>query len=249
MPARCSALALVLVLAAGCTIFGAPQEQLPVITVAGADPSHRALVVVLPGFAYDADDLRDKGVAAAIQRGWPAADVALTGATFPYYRTGVLVQRLHDQVIAPARAQGYREIWLTGGSMGGMGALLYERTHPGELTGVVLMSPFLGRGGLLDEIRKAGLDAWDPGPLPPEMNRDNYQRQVWAMIHGWRDHPELARRAWLACGTDDHLYGDVQVLRPRILPAHYLERPGGHDWKFWLPAVEEVMRRIAAEPR
>src|SRR5207249_3519902 len=127
----------------------------------------------------------------------PAPDVVLVGATFNYYRTGLLVPRLHEQVIQPARAQGYKEIWLIGGSMGGMGVLLYEYQHPGELTGLILMSPYLGSDSLLDEIRKTGLAAWDPGPLPPEMNQDAYQRQVWKMIKSWRGHPEVARRVWL----------------------------------------------------
>jgi pimeloyl-ACP methyl ester carboxylesterase len=230
---------------AGCSVIGPPADVLPTVKVAGNEPGG-ALVVVLPGFIYDADDLRDEGVAEAIHRGWPGADVLLVGATYPYYRTGVLVPRLHQQVIAPARAQGYREIWLAGGSMGGLGVLLYEWAHPGELDGLVLMSPFLGDDDLVDEIRTAGLAAWQPGALAPQMDGDNFDRHVWTMIKGWRDRPELARRAWLACGTEDPLFADVQVLAPVIPPDQYLARPGGHNWKFWLPAAEDTFRSIGA---
>jgi pimeloyl-ACP methyl ester carboxylesterase len=235
-----------LIAAAGCSVIGTPKDPIPTVRVDGNDPSARVLVVVLPGFIYDADDLRDKGVADVIHRGWPAADIALVGATFNYYRSGLLVPRLHEQVIKPAREQGYRQIWLIGGSMGGMGVLLYEWHHPGELTGIIMLSPFLGSGSVLDEIRAAGLARWDPGLLSSDMTEDNYQRQVWKMIKGWRDHPELARRVWLACGTGDHLYPDVQLLAPQIRPDQYIARPGGHNWDFWLPVAEEIFRKIAA---
>jgi len=240
-------LALTLCGMGACSFIGSPKDPVPTVKVAGTEPG-RALVVVLPGFIYDADDLRDEGVADAVHRGWPGADVMLVGATFPYYRTGQLVPQLEKNVIGPARAQGYREIWLAGGSMGGMGVLLYEWAHPGELTGIVLMSPFLG-DDVLDEIREAGLANWQPGELAPQMDGDNYERHVWNMIKGWRTHPELARRAWLVCGTEDRLFEDVQLLAPEIPPGQYLASPGGHNWAFWLPAAEDTFRRIASRPR
>ena len=242
------ALALALCGTSACSVIGPPRDPVPTVMVPGSEPG-RALVVVLPGFIYDADDLRDEGVADAIHRGWPGADVMLVGATFPYYRTGKLVEQLEKNVIGPARAQGYREIWLAGGSMGGMGVLLYEWTHPGELTGIVLMSPFLGDGDLLDDIREAGLANWQPGELAPRMDGDNYQRHVWNMIKGWRARPELAQRAWLVCGTDDPLFEDVQLLAPEIPPAQYIPGPGRHNWKYWLPAAEDTFRKIAGRPR
>lgn len=229
----------------GCAIFGSPANPIPTVIVRGTQSAPHALVVVLPGFIYDADDLYDKGVADSIHRGWPAADVLLVGATYPYYRDGLLVPRLHDRVLY-ARQQGYREIWLAGGSMGGMGVLLYEWAHAGELTGIVLMSPFLGSDALFKEIRVAGgLANWNPGPLAPEMDGDNYQRHVWNMIKGWKQRPALAKRAWLVCGTEDPLFPDVQVLAPEVPPEQYLARLGGHNWDFWLPVLEETFRKIA----
>jgi hypothetical protein len=119
-------LALLATLAlAGCTIFGSPKDPIHTLSVPGSEPG-RALVVVLTGFADDAHDLLERGVADAIHRGWPEVDVLLVSATFPYYRTGKLVPQIEKDVMAPARAKGYREIWLAGGSMGGMGTLLYE---------------------------------------------------------------------------------------------------------------------------
>lgn len=229
-----------------CTILGPARDVVPTIKVPGSDPG-QALVVVLPGIATDEEDLRDEGVAAAIQRGWPEADVLLVGATFQYYRTGVMVPRLRDAIVK-ARAEGYREIWLAGGSMGGLGVLLYEWHYPGELTGLVLMSPFLG-DDVPEQVREVGLERWQPGPLAPKMDGDNFEQHVWSMIKGWRQRPELGRRAWLVCGTEDRLFEDVQLLAPEIAQGQYLPGPGGHDWAYWIPAAESTFRRIAEQRR
>lgn len=236
------------VLLSGCAFFGSPPKPMPQIAVPGKAPG-KLLVVVLPGFAIDQDGMRDEGVAAAIQRGWPEADVILTGGTFPYYRTGTLVQRLHEDVIVPARKRGYQEIWLAGGSMGGMGALLYEQNFPGAMTGILLMSPFLGGNDLFEEFRDAGgLHKWPPGDLGV-IDGENYQRHVWKMIQGWKQKPHLARRVWLVCGTEDSLFSDAKVLANEIPQSQAIFGPGKHDWEFWIPAAEDVMRKIAARRR
>lgn len=240
VPALCCVLFL-----AGCSVIGPPRDTLSTITVAGTAPG-RALVVVLPGFAFTDEDMREEGVAEAIHRGWPEPDVVLVGATWPYYRTGTMVPRLHEQVVAPARAAGYREIWLAGGSMGGLGVLLYEWAHPGALDGLLLLSPYLGQDAVLDEIREAGLDRWDPGDVSAPIDGDNFSRYVWTMIKGWRRHPERARRVWLVCGTEDRLFRDVQLLAPEIPPGQYIPAPGGHDWDYWIPTIEATFRKIAA---
>src|SRR3546814_13006534 len=72
-------------------------------------------------------------IAAAVHQRWAEADVLLTSATFAYYKERNIVERLQQDIIAPARAQGYQHIWLAGASIGGMGVLFYEHEHPGEL--------------------------------------------------------------------------------------------------------------------
>ncbi|HEY6240922.1 MAG TPA: alpha/beta hydrolase-fold protein [Burkholderiales bacterium] len=245
-------LSLVLCLAAsglaGCFTIGDSKVPIGTVPVAASRPSaERTLVIVLPGLGDDAGDLQTHGIAGAIHDSWPEADVLLTSATFAYYRDGRLVPRLHEEIVEPA-LHTYRRIWLAGASLGGMGALLYERDHPGELTGLVLFAPFLGNRELLDEIRAAGGPRnWDPGPLPEEMSGDNYQRQVWKMVKGWADRPELAHRVWLAIGTSDYLINDVRLLEPELPAAHRLEMPGGHTWSLWISSAKEIFSRIRLE--
>lgn len=232
----------------GCLAIG--DSALPIATETVAAPlasAQRTLVIMLPGFGDDAQEMRDHGVARAIQDAWPEADVLLASATYAYYRDGQLVPRLHDEVVAPALRAGYR-VWLAGASMGGLGVLLYEREHPGTVTGVVLLAPFLGSYGLLKEIRGAGGPrGWDPGPLPAEMNRENYQRQVWKMAKGWADRPDLARRVWLVCGKDDPLMSYARQLAAALPEDRFMEIPGGHTWRALLSGGRTVFSRIRRE--
>ena len=241
-------LACAVLLLSACSFIGAPEKPMPSIAVPGKAPG-KVLIIVLPGFAIDHHGMQEEGVAAAIQRGWPEADVVLAGATFPYYRTGTLIQRLHEDVIVPARKRGYKEIWLAGGSMGGMGALMYEQNNPGAMTGILLMSPFLGGDDLFEEFRDAGgLHQWQAGDLGV-IDGENYQRHVWKMIQGWKHKPHLARRVWLVCGTEDSLFSDAKVLANEIPKDQAIFGPGEHTWSFWIPAAENVMRKIAARNR
>lgn len=221
--------------------------------VAALRPSaERTLIIVLPGFGADAAEMRERGVAGAIQEAWPEADIVLTSATFAYYRDRRLVDRLQDDVVGPALKKGYRRIWLAGASLGGMGALLYEREYPGALAGIVLFAPFLGSNELLHEIHAAGgARRWDPGPLPAEVDGDNYQREVWKMVKGWGQRPELARRVWLFCGTNDRLIDGARLLAQDLPEANYLEQPGGHTWGTWVSGAKEMFTRIrqVQEPR
>jgi pimeloyl-ACP methyl ester carboxylesterase len=231
---------------AGCVVIGDSQVPIGTMEVAAPRPSaERTLVVVLPGFGADAAELMGHGIAAAIQEAWPEVDVVLTSATFAYYRDGRLVERLHNEVVEPALNKGYRRIWLAGASMGGMGALLYERERPGALEGIVLFAPFLGSNELLREIRASGGPRrWDPGALPAEMSSDNYQRQVWKMVKGWGDRPELARRVWLVCGIYDRLIDGVRLLAQELPGANFLELPGGHTWEIWVRGAKEMFARV-----
>jgi pimeloyl-ACP methyl ester carboxylesterase len=234
---------------AACFTIGESKIPIGTLSVPALRPAaERTLVIVLPGFGEDAQDMRDHGLAEVIRESWPEADVLLTSATFAYYRDGKLVARLHDEIVGPSLRGGYSRVWLAGASLGGMGALLYEREHPGELTGLALFAPFLGNRDLLDEIRAAGGPrSWNPGPLPAQMNGDNYQRQVWKMVKGWAPRPELARRVWLACGTSDYLIEDVRLLAPELPASHYLELSGGHAWSLWITSAREVFSRIRLE--
>lgn len=239
-----SLLFLLTTVLSGCLGFPPPTDPIPVREMKSSSGDHERLVIVLPGRGDDLDMLAKSGIATAVQQAMPDADVALVEATISYYMDGKLVPRLHEQVIRPARERGYREIWLSGASMGGLGVLMYEHEYPGELNGLVLMAPYMGPSSLQKEIRNAGgLAAWDPGPQPPALNRDNVAREQWRVVKSWLTNTSRAQQVWLICGQEDRLRAAADIVATALPADHVLRPPGGHRWTVWSPAAGEALGR------
>lgn len=231
---------LVSLLLLGCAALRKPSGPIPVKLVPAPQPGEgRALVIVLPGKSDDLDDLAASGIAASVQKAWPQADVLLAGATLSYVAEGRVAERLHDEIITPARARGYREIWLTGASLGGMNALLYERRYPHDVTGLVLYAPFMGPPSLQRKIADAGgLAAWDPGPAPAAVDKDNYG------IEMWRVAKTAPGRIWLVCGDRDRFINAARLIAAVLPPERFVQEKGGHDWDVWDQGATDVFTRI-----
>jgi pimeloyl-ACP methyl ester carboxylesterase len=235
---------LLVLLLGGCSAGGDVRRPIPAAFVAAAQPAHR-LVVVLPGRGDDLDSLARRGIAEAIHRQWPDADVILTGLTLPFYRQGRVVQRLHGEILVPARQRRYGQVWLAGISLGGLGALMYDRAYPGAIDGMLLISPYLGDRPLYREIQAAGgLDRWQPGPeraLTPE----TYQRELWRYIRRWTGQRRPASSVWLAYGDNERFRDRIALLASRLPAGHAFEMPGHHNWTLWDPAVRTLLQHAA----
>ncbi len=238
--ARWVAALFALVLVAGCGPLGDPSKPIPTALIPAQGKAER-LVVVLPGRGDDLDALHRSGMVEAIQGAWPDADVLLAELAIRYYQDGRAATRLHDEVIAPARTRGYRQVWVGGASMGGMGTLLYDKFYPGDADGLFLLAPYLGDRPILEEIvRAGGLAQWDPGPVQ-EMGDDTWQRELWRHLQGWQKDPAKARSVWMATGDRDRLREANAILAPALPPSQVLVLPGGHDWTVWTPATREIL--------
>jgi len=223
-----------------------PKEAIPTETVPGnGGGASKTLVVVLPGLGDNVSALRKSGIADAIHRAVPSADVQLVGLTLAYYSQGRAVKRLHDEVIAPAQRLGYRDIYLAGASMGGMGVLMYEREYPNVARNLVLFAPYMGDKELIGEVNTAGgLKEWNPGPVPAQLNRDNVPREEWRLVQSWLGNPERARNVWLVCGQSDQFYEASKLVAVVLPKQNYLTPPGGHAWKVWTAAAQDVFADI-----
>nr|WP_246191883.1 alpha/beta hydrolase-fold protein [Pseudoxanthomonas gei] len=234
-------LALSFLLLAACFPRGNAGVPIPHLLVTAPAPASR-LVIVLPGRGDDLAAMRRSGMAEAIQSAWPDADVILTGLSYDYYMQGRAPQRLHDEIVAPARHKAYRQIWLAGASMGGMGTLMYDRAYPGEMSGLLLLAPYLGDTSLLKEIDTAGgVAQWQPGPVPAAVNADNFQRELWRHLQGWSREPGKAANVWLAYGDKDRLRNTMPLLGSVLPAANIRRRSGGHDWETWSAATRDVL--------
>lgn len=246
---RC-ACAMIFLLSTACVPGGGaatkiPFEQKP----APQGNSGKILVVVLPGRGDDVANLKASGIANAIQDAMPEADVMLTGISLAYYMEGRMPTRLHEEIIVPARARGYKEIWLAGASMGGMGVLMYDREYPGDATGLVLLAPYLGGRKVLKQINEAGgLANWDAGPVPPSVDGNNFDRELWRYLKTWQNQNKTrSNHVWLAYGKSDRLSSAMPPLQKLLKPEHVFVREGGHAWVVWAPAAKEIFTAIEKE--
>lgn len=197
------------------------------------------LLVMLPGRDSPPEEFRREGLVQAVAQSGLAADVLLVDAHMGYYRDRSIVERLQDDVLAPARAQGYRRIWLAGISLGGLGALLAAQMG-GEVDGLLLIAPYLGEQPLLREIRAAGgLMHWqgagDSAADPA--------RPLWEWLQQAArvaDRPGIP--VLLGYGLDDRFADAHALLAAALSPDRVFTAEGGHDW----PAWRTVWRRMLA---
>ncbi len=230
----------------GCAAGGDITRPIPTAFVPAPQPAQR-LVVMLPGRGDSLASLQQTGIAGLIQEAWPDADVILTGLTMPFYRQGRAPERLHDEVIAPARKRTYQQVWLAGISLGGMGALLYDRAYPDQVDGMLLMSPYLGDQAIHREISQAGgLAQWNPGPAQP-IAADTFQHELWRYLKGWSGRPGRTASVWLAYGSDEPFRAPIELLTPLLPPDHVIMLPGRHNWTLWKPAARALLHRAAAD--
>ncbi len=195
------------------------------------------LLVLLPGVYMSPDELQREGFVDALRQRKLAVDTVIVGTQLDHAQDGSAIRRLHDEVMAPARAQGYRQIWLAGISLGAYLALHYERIYPGELQGLLLIAPYLGRRTLTQQIEAAGGPAaWrrvTPAPLAVAGARetaDEVDHALWAWLS---ELPLGTPPIWLAYGSDDRFAAAHRTLAA-VLPAERVSTlPGGHDWAPW----------------
>jgi pimeloyl-ACP methyl ester carboxylesterase len=236
---------LLVLLLGGCVASGDATRPIPTAFVPAPRAAHR-LVVMLPGRGDDLASLERRGIAPIIQSAWPDADVVLTGLTMPYYKQGEATRRLHDEVIDPARRRNDREVWIVGISLGGMGALLYDRDYPAEVDGMLLMSPYLGEHKIHQEIRDAGgLAQWTPDPAQP-IGPATFQRELWRSLKHWSDDASRTRSVWLAYGDSEPFRAPIELISPLLPPDHVLMLQGHHNWALWTPALNALLRSASA---
>jgi len=231
MSRLCLWILLSAITATGCAT-NAPLELLSYRAV--DDQRQPRLLIFLRGRGGSNRDYEKHGFIDDIrQRGLPY-DMEAPNAHMGYYIGRSLVDRLKKDIIDPARAEGYKEVWLVGASMGGLGALLYAKFQPEDIDGVYLISPFLGEGETIDAITAAGgLAAWEPGPYDPVKD---WQLMLW----DWLKHRAAADWAgapvYLGYGTGD-MFKKAHALLSANLPADRIfTTSGGHTPK--------VMRRV-----
>lgn len=203
----------------------------------------KCLVVFLPGIGDTAVDFEGKGFVDAIQERGLSVDIISAEATLAYYARGTVVQRLGRDVFGPARRKHYRETWLIGLSMGGLGTLLYSHDHPNEITGVLALAPFLGTHPLPAKIRaEGGLAKWNAPEKVEVTNEDTSILELWRWLQALTAGKEPGPRLYLGWGTQDTLLGESNEVLATALPMpRKFPVSGGHKWVAWKQALDQFL--------
>lgn len=224
------AIASVLTLSA-CTFFYTdtiPMGTLEYRTEAGGPA--RTLLVMLPGRLSSADRFRTEGFVDQVRSAGFDLDVIAVEAHVGYYYNQTIVERIRQDIIVPARARGYRNIWMLGISLGGMGAIWYDRTHPGDLDGLVLLAPYLGEKPIVDEVETAGgLRRW----RREEVDMEGFPEDIWGMAKGYVDRQATVGRLFLGYGLQDSLARSNSLLARELPGDQVVTLAGAHDWTTW----------------
>lgn len=186
------------------------------------------LFVFLRGIGGSYIDFDEYGFVDAVKESDAAFDIVIPDAHFGYYAGRTLIPRLQEDIIEPAKQQGYEEIWLVGVSMGGLGSMLYCREHSDSIDGIYLIAPFLGYKAIINEITSAGqVKDWQPGKI----DTDDWQRSFWSWLKEMGE-SGFPVPVYLAAGADDP-YHKSHTLFTELLPnknqVYFIE--GKHDYQ------------------
>jgi pimeloyl-ACP methyl ester carboxylesterase len=191
-------------------------------------------MVWLPGAYHAAQDFLAAGFSDAARTRRAPLDLIFVDMELAHVSDRSALQWLRSGVVLPARAAGV-SIWLGGISLGGLIALDYAASYPGELDGLCLLAPYLGNRILTTEIARApGLAAWQPG----ELAETDEERRIWRYIKTRRAD---SRPLYLGFGQGDR-FSAAHELLAATLPADAVDViAGGHDWPTWTRLWENFL--------
>ena len=174
--------------AAGLLLLGACVYLKPAEIPMGGDYLHfdernTTLVLLLHGRGGSPDNFSRYATVTQILDCNPRVNLYAPDSHFGYYRERIISERLRLDVIQPALDAGITRVWLLGVSLGGLGSLAYQMEYPEEVSGVILMAPYLGEWDELEAY------VADPGG-----SRSDF-------VEIWRALEALARQAARAVAT------------------------------------------------
>lgn len=184
-------------------------------------------MIWLPGAYQGPQDFIEAGFAAQVQSRGLDLDLEFVPLSLDHVGDRSLLERLERDIVAPARAQGCRFVWLAGISLGGFFALDYAARTASDWDGLCLLAPYLGNRLLIAEIVGAGgVGAWRPGPLAGS----DEERRIWRFIQAQGTE---SRPLHLGYGAQDRFRQAHELMASALPPQAVQVAPGGHEWETW----------------
>jgi pimeloyl-ACP methyl ester carboxylesterase len=209
------------------------RAQVPVRLKHYASGNHsQELLIFLPGMGDVLEDYEFRGFIDAARRSAVPFDMTVADMHLGYYITRTAIERLREDIIVPARANGYQRISLAGISLGGFGALYYAMHYPDDVARLFLLAPYLGDERIIGEISQAGgAKDWTADSI----TEHDEPRKLWQSL------TRLANEAsglsfanfYLAYGLQDTFAAGNKLLAELLPVGHVYTVHGKHDWTTW----------------
>lgn len=201
-----------------------------------------SLFILLPGIQDRHVDFEAAGFVTSAREQMVAADLLAVDAHIGYYARQTILERLHEDVVKPARAaHGYKRIWLVGTSLGGLGAALYANRYEEYVDGILLLAPFLGEAAMIREIEKAG------GPMRWRPRTNDFRAELWRWLAQYFEEPNRKPNLFLGFGDRDRFSYAHGFLAEALSRDQVLTVPGSHDWPTWRRLWREFLERLEIE--
>lgn len=174
---------------------------------------------------------------------YPRADILLVDTYLAYFNAGNIASRIQQEIVIPAKKAGYKNIWFVGVSLGGLGALLYNKDYPGTIDGIVLIAPFLGEGDIVESIKTY------PSPVEwarVESANNSEAAQLWRYLINMNDHEKKNAhqvKLILAFGDADRFNLAHQLLASLMEPNTIYSIAGRHNWVSWYKLWIEIINK------
>ena len=246
---RTVAVFFILSLVPSCYFTRSPSRPIPILSFRNprlASTGSQCLVVFIPGFLDSPDSYLDHGFPQDLIGSDAPCDAIGVDLHFRYYSDVGLADIFFEEVLQPATARGYEEIWLVGISMGGLGTLLTASQYSDYVDGIILLAPFVGDESVLRAIEaQGGAATWAPvsGTDASAWTGDNYTAKIWSWLRGYASDPESRPPLYIGWGTEDRLGAADRLLADLMPDDHVFTQPGGHNWVTWRPLWRQVLER------
>lgn len=184
------------------------------------------LLVLLPGAYMTAADFTTAGFFDAIACRRLALDLVAVDLDLEAISSGTALPALQAQILAPARQQGYNQVWLGGISLGGLLALCHNADTPGAVDGLCLLAPYPGSRLTTNAIARAGgLGVWQASA--EELSDPEFR--AWQ----WLQKPPADFPVFVGYGTEDRFAAGMAQIAGCFPEESRCAIPGDHDWPVW----------------
>jgi hypothetical protein len=190
-----------------------------------------SLLVLLPPAKASLEDLLAQGMVTAVRERNLPLDIMLAEVGYQQVIACNVAESLHQAVVVPALAAGYRRIWLAGISLGAFNALHYAALYSRYLAGIKLLAPYPGTGDILREIADVGGPrAWADNPASSRQDERNW----WHWLCRQATEGDTGCPVWLGLSEQDRFIAGQQLLADLLPPQQVQRTVGEHSWPAWL---------------